>query len=650
MTVHFDTRDGIAFVTIDNPPVNATNQPVRQGLHDALARAEAGADIVAVVLACAGRTFIAGADIREFDGPPVAPHLPDLLLALERATKPWVAAIHGTALGGGLETALACAGRVASSEARMGFPEVTLGLVPGAGGTVRLPRVVPAGMALEMIATGKPVDAETALAAGLIDRIATGDPVAAAATLARDLVEGPPRLPTSQRPVRQPDDAQAFDAAAQRIEARARGQHAPVAAVQALRDAMRLPPDAALAAERALFLHLKAAPQSAALRHIFLAERAAARTDGIANAKPRDIARIGIVGGGAMGAGIAAACLLAGLRVTIIERDDSAADSGRERVTGILDDTLRRGLLSPDAHADRLAAFAARTGYAALADADLVIEAVFEDMAVKKQVFAQLDTHCRPDAVLATNTSYLDVGEIARATRDPSRVLGLHFFSPAHIMKLLEVVAPTGLDRTALATGLALARRLHKVAVIAGVCDGFIGNRIMSAYRAEAEFMLEDGALPWDIDAAMEAFGFPMGLFRMQDLAGLDISWAMRKRRAASRDPAARYVAIGDRLCEAGHFGQKTGRGYYSYDSAGTPRPNRETEALILSESARKAIPRRAFTQDEIMDRLLAAMRSEGQRILDEGIARTADDIDVVMVNAYGFPRWKGGPMFGWQR
>nr|WP_255596839.1 3-hydroxyacyl-CoA dehydrogenase family protein [Cognatishimia sp. MH4019] len=399
----------------------------------------------------------------------------------------------------------------------------------------------------------------------------------------------------------------------------------------------------ALAAERALFLRLKDDPQSRALRHIFFAERSVGKSLPDGSALPLE--HIGVVGGGTMGAGIAVAALLAGLRVTMVERDADAVAAGRTRVVEVLDGSFKRGVLSEDGHAHCLEAFSGSVDYGALAEADLVIEAVFEDMDVKHAVFEALDAVVKPEAVLATNTSYLDVGQIAQAVARPARVIGLHFFSPAHIMKLLELVIPVGADPDAVATGAALGKRLRKITVPSGVCDGFIGNRIMSAYRRACEYMIEDGALPADVDQAMRGFGFPMGIFEMQDLAGLDISWAMRKRQSATRDPAERYVDIADQLCEQGRFGRKTGLGWYLYDGK-SAQVDPEVTALIEATSARKGITRTPLSEDEIMGRILDVMQAEGRAILAEGIAARAEDIDVVMVNGYGFPRWRGGPMF----
>ncbi|MGE4612528.1 MAG: 3-hydroxyacyl-CoA dehydrogenase NAD-binding domain-containing protein [Paracoccaceae bacterium] len=645
MTVSVCTDDGIARVEINNPPVNATSQAVRQGLSDTIDEIAQNPKVRAVVLYCAGRTFVAGGDVNEFDQPPMEPHLPDICMRIEKSGIPWVAAIHGTALGGGLELAMACHGRMAAGDAKLGLPEVLLGLIPGAGGTVRLPRLVSAELALEMVAVGKPIAASAALDAGLVDRITDGDLIEAAVEYAHQMISNGDPCPTLSRPVKAPYDQAGFDAKADAILKKSRGQNSLLAAIMAIRNALGLDPKPALTTERATFFTLRADPQSKSLRHIFFAERATGRIERIKDVPARVLAQIGVIGGGTMGAGIAAACLLAGFNVIMIERDKGAAELGQKRVFDILAGSLRRGLLTQEKHSALCAAFLASTGYDDLAAADMVIEAVFEDMAVKKEVFQALQAATRPDAILATNTSYLDVNQIAATLDDPSRVIGLHFFSPAHIMKLLEIIAPEKVANDVLATGLALAKRLKKIAVVAGVCDGFIANRIMSAYRRECEYMLEDGALPWEIDRAMLDFGLPMGIFQMQDLAGLDISWAMRKRQAATRDPSQRYVDIADKLCEMGRLGRKTGKGWYDYTlSIGKVDP--EVEELILSESSRKGIIRKNIAHAEIITRILGVMQAEGGQILAEGIARNADDIDVVMVNAYGFPRWRGGPMY----
>lgn len=643
MTVTVTSNAGVAVVTIDNPPVNATSQAVRQGLVDAKRRIEGDPTIKAAVLICAGRTFIAGADIKEFGAPPKTPHLPDVVVELEGGTKPWVAAIHGTALGGGLEVALGCDYRVAVPAAKMGLPEVTLGLIPGAGGTVRLTRLIGAEPALDMMANGKPISAARARKLGLIDEISEGELLDDAVTFAKRIASTPRPAPILTRMA--DHDPTALDMKIAAIAAKARGQNSPAAVCQAVRNAVDLTATEALDAERALFLTLRDDPQSQALQHIFFAERATTKIPAIEGVTPAPLTKIGVIGGGTMGAGIAAACLLAGFDVVMIERDDAALALGMSRTKDVLAGSLKRGLISQDKFDGLGAAFTGSPAYAALANTDLVIEAVFEDMQVKKSVFQALDKACKPEAILATNTSYLDIDEIAQSIADPTRVIGLHFFSPAHIMKLLELVIPKAASPTAIATGVALGKRLRKITVPAGVCDGFIGNRIMSAYRRTCDYMIEDGAMPEDIDAAMREFGFPMGIYQMQDLAGLDISWAMRKRRAATRDPQERYVDIADRLCEMGRFGRKTGSGWYQYvDGKASIDPT--VTALVLDASERQGIQRRPMTADAIMKQILVSMRAEATAILSEGIAKTANDIDVVMVNGYGFPRWRGGPLF----
>ncbi|MEO1919103.1 MAG: 3-hydroxyacyl-CoA dehydrogenase NAD-binding domain-containing protein [Paracoccaceae bacterium] len=647
MSVTVEVDEHIAIVTIDNPPVNATSVNVRSGLLAALRQTEDNPDVSAVVLACAGTTFIAGADIREFGHTPVEPHLPDVIVTLESATKPWVAAMHGTVLGAGLEVALGCHYRMAVNSTLLGLPEVNLGLIPGGGATVRLPRLVPTEKALEMIASGKPVKAVDALNIGLIDEIAEGTLLETAIAFAKANSNQPMPTPISQRSAIQPVNQDAWQAQKTKVRNRARSASAPLAAIEAVENALTMSGRDALKAERALFLKLKDDPQSTALRHIFFAERSTTRMPRLKGIKPRSLQHIGIIGGGTMGAGIAAACLLAGIsKITLIERDNDSLQAGRVRIEDTLSASEKRGLISQSARETMLNALHVSTDYSALNDATFVIEAVFEDMQVKMEVFKQLDQFTPPDTILASNTSYLDINELARATLYPARIIGLHFFSPAHIMKLLEIIVTEEASDEALATAFALGKKLRKVTVPSGVCDGFIGNRIMSAYRRECEYMLEDGAQPEQIDAAMTAFGFPMGIFAMQDLAGLDIAWAMRKRQAATRSANMRYVDIPDRLCKARRFGRKTGSGWYDYSDNKTGKVDSVVTKLILRESARKSIKRIGFTEAKIMTRILESMQAEGEKILAENIAETPEAIDVVMINGYGFPRWKGGPMF----
>lgn len=645
MAVHVDKTGGLAFVTIDNPPVNAASQAVREGLMAAIADTESDDKVEAVVLRAAGATFTAGADVSEFDKQPMEPHLPDVILAVEATTKPWVAALHGSILGGGLEIALGCHYRVAHVKAKLGTPEVNLGLIPGAGGTVRLPRLIDPQAALTMISGGKPVPATKALSVGLIDAIAARDATEDAIALAQKAISVPLPAPLSARAPLPSPGAEAWEAEKEEIRTKARGATAPKAAVDAVQRALDLPADKALQAERQAFVDLKSSNECGALRRIFFAERTAGNLPMLKGATPAPLNAIGVVGGGTMGAGIAAACLLRGLPVTMIERDDAARTAGHDRVVGVLKNSLDRGLLDQAKHDATLAMFASSVDYADLSLADLVVEAVFEDMAVKHNVLKALDQVLRDDAIIASNTSYLDINVMAAKSAQPSRVIGLHFFSPAYIMKLVEVIITDQASPTALATGFALAKRLGKIAVPSGVCDGFIGNRIMSAYRRTCEMMVEDGAWPWDIDAAMRNFGFPMGLFEMQDLAGLDISWAMRKRKAATRDTGERYVDFGDKLCEAGRFGKKTDAGWYDYGDGRAVKSD-WVEALILGEGSRKGIARVEFSKEQLLDRILRTMQAEAEALLSEGIAQRAEDIDVVMINGYGFPRWRGGPMF----
>jgi 3-hydroxyacyl-CoA dehydrogenase len=645
--VNLEIQDGVGLITIDNPPINATSHAVRKELVETLSRAEADDAISALVLICAGKTFIAGADVSEFGKPPLDPILPDVILRLEATTKPLIAALHGTVLGGGLEVALGCHYRIAAPGTKLGFPEVNLGLIPGAGGTVRTPRLIAADRACGLISGGKPVLAASAKAWGLIDDLAPGDLRTAAIAFAKEAAKRPLPMPASRRDPMPMAETARWEDILNNLARKSRGQNAPVIAATMVRDATEMPADEALAAERTLFVSLRDSEQSRALRHIFFAERSVGKLPALRNVSPRPIDEIGVIGGGIMGAGIASSSLLAGYRVTMIERDTGALQKGIETIQTHLAGALKRGLIGQSRHDTLINSVIGSTDYGALGDANLVIEAVFEDMNVKSDVFQKLDGATRPDAVLASNTSYLDINRIADVVADPGRVIGLHFFSPAHIMKLLEVVRTDRASPEVLATAMAFGRKLGKIAVPTGVCDGFIGNRIMSAYRKHCEYMLEDGATPYEIDAAMIEFGFPIGLFAMQDMAGLEISWATRKRLAATRSPDERYVALGDYLCEMGRFGRKNGAGWYLYtDDAPNGAPDPEVIKLIEAESKKKGITRRPFGADEIIGTILSAMQTEGEKILAEGIADSPEAIDVVMVNGYGFPRWRGGPMF----
>lgn len=646
--VRYDREGEIAVIEIDNPPVNALSAAVRQGLSEAMARFDADADARIAVLCCAGRTFIAGADISEFGKPPVPPFLPDVINAIEASEKPVVAALHGTVLGGGLEVALGAHARVAVPGTRMGLPEVTLGLLPGAGGTQRLPRAVGLEAAIDMVTSGRQIGADEALRMNLIDALADGgNPREAGIAHARGLLaqgHAGRRLSDAEAPAVDPQIVESWRA---KVARSSRGQVAPLRALDTIAKGLALPFAEGLALERRAFMDLMQTPERAAMIHAFFSERRAAQQDDLKGVTPREVKRIGVIGGGTMGQGIAASALSAGLEVTLVERDDAAAAKAAAGIARMQDGAVKRGKLSQSDRDTMMAdRFRALTDDQALADADLVIEAVFESMDVKREVFARLDGICRPGAVLATNTSYLDVNEIAAATSRPGDVIGLHFFSPANVMRLLEIVVA---DRTApdvVATAFALAKRMGKIGVRSGVCDGFIGNRMLSAYRTAADHMVLDGASPYQVDRAIAGFGFPMGPYQVGDLAGLDIGYATRQRKAATRDARERVPVFADRLAEAGRLGRKTGRGYYIYDEQSPQgRPDPELEPMLDAIRADLGITPRDFTDDEIRSRYMAAMVNEGAKILDEGIAARASDIDVVLLHGYGFPRGKGGPM-----
>jgi len=646
--VKYEVEGGVAVLTVNNPPVNALGQAVRRGLYDGIERAEAQADVGAVLIRASGRTFPAGADVREFGKPPQKPLLTDVCSRIEACTKPVVAAIHGTALGGGFELALGAHYRMAARDAKMGLPEVTLGVLPGAGGTQRVPRITGAGPALDLMLTGKPIGAARAGELGLIDAVVDGQVATAGFAFARDLAaRGAKPRPTSARAQGFGDPAEYLTTIATKREAlKDSPLMAPARILDCVEAALLMPFATGLAMERAAFEDCVVSDQAQALRHAFFAQRRAAKVPELTGATLREVNEIGVVGAGTMGAGIAVACLDAGFRVTLVERDDDALARGLARVVSIYDRALAKGRITEDMRASRQSHLTATSDMGNLRHSDLVIEAVFEEMSAKQEVFAQLDGVMKAGAILATNTSYLDIDALAAATSRPWDVVGYHFFSPAHVMKLLEVVVGAQTDPNVVATGFDLAKRLGKIPVRAGVSDGFIGNRILTAYRDAADFMLEDGATPAGIDAAMRAYGFAMGPYQVLDLAGLDISCARRRRLAPLRDPNARYVAIGDRLCDVGWFGQKVRRGYYVYDDGsrgGVDDP--AVLDIIAAERAAKGIKPRAFSQEEIQLRCLNAMANEGAKLLEEGVALRPSDIDVVMLHGFGFPRWRGGPM-----
>jgi len=634
-------RDGeIAVVTVDNPPVNALKYEVRAGLTQALAHARDDDAVSAVVIACAGRTFFAGADITEFGKPPQAPSLHDVIAAIEAMPKPVVAALHGTALGGGFELALACHFRVAVPGARVGLPEVKLGLLPGAGGTQRLPRLVGPEKALQMIASGEPIGAAEARADGIVDEIVEGDLAAAAIDFALRVVrEGRPL-----RLVRDREEkliGEGFADAAEALTRRLRGREAPAACVEAVRNAIVLPFEEGLKRESELFRKLVTGDQSKAQRHIFFAEREAAKVPGIQEGtKPRPIASGAVIGAGTMGGGIAMCFANAGIPVTIVETGRDLLQKGLDRAAANYRATVSRGGLSADEMERRIGLITGVTELDAVGSADVVIEAVFEEMDLKKRVFSDLDRLAKPNALLATNTSTLDVDEIARATKRPQDVLGTHFFSPANVMRLLEIVRGAATAPDALATAVTLGRRIGKVPVTVGVCYGFVGNRMLARRSVETERLLLEGALPQEVDNAVAAFGVPMGPFAMADMAGLDVGWRIRKGRGERNE-------IEDALCEAGHYGQKTGKGYFRYDARSrTPLPDPEVEKIILETSSRLGVNRRPIGDEEIVERMIFPMINEGARILDEGIATRPGDIDVIWVYGYGWPVWRGGPMY----
>ena len=639
----------VLVVSIHNPPVNALGQAVRAGLLAAAQQAAADAAVKAVLIVGEGKAFIAGADIREFGKPAVAPSLPEVCNALESSNKLVVAAVHGAALGGGLEIALSAHYRLVLPKALMGLPEVNLGLLPGSGGTQRAPRVMGVKAATELMLSGKHLSAKAAVAAGLADQLVESeDPVAAGLAYTRELL-------AAGTAVRRTRDMEIADKAAALAELealaadtakKARGLFSPLKIIECVKAAIELPFDQGLAKERELFLQCLESPQRQGLIHAFFAEREVTKIPEAKAAAPRAFAKLAIIGGGTMGAGITVSALDAGFTVTMIERDAESIARGQANVEKVYNGLIAKGRMTEEGKAAVMARYTPSTSYDSIADVDLVIEAVFEDLEVKKAVFKELDRVCKPGAVLATNTSYLDIDAIANATSRPQDVIGLHFFSPANIMKLLEIVVPAKVSADVVATAFELAKKMKKVPVRAGVCDGFIGNRILAVYKQAADYIMEDGASPYEIDAAVRGFGYPMGPFQVTDLAGGDIGWATRKRRAATRNPAARYVEVADRVCENGWYGQKTGRGFYLYpQGARVGQPDPEVLAIVDAERAKKGVTPRSFTNEEILRRYMAAMVNEGAKVVEEGIALRPLDVDVTFISGYGFPRFRGGPM-----
>lgn len=635
------TREkGLALVTINNPPVNALSTPVRKGLLAAFSELPADPSVKAIVVRGAGSNFVAGADIKEMSAAPVPPSLPDIILEMEKCERPIVAAISGSALGGGYEFALACDYRLCDAGAVVGLPEVKIGIIPGAGGTQRLPRLVGVAKAIELITQGKRLKAEEALRLGMVDAIAYGDVVEEAKLIAARL----PKRRVSEISIGSAP-TETSEAASTALK-KSRGAKNIEIAVEQIRQSQHVPFDHAIRNEREAFLMLRESDEAKALRHLFFAERESRKIPGLGQVRPRSVKKVVILGAGTMGVGIAVSFADAKFDVVLIERDKFAAGAGFDRINAIYRRQAESGRLTQQSIDERLAKISVTDDWEFVRDADLVIEAVFEDFAVKADAFRKIDSLARNGAVLSTNTSYLDVNAIAAVTGRPEEVVGLHFFSPANVMRLLEVVRGEKTAPDVLMTGLDVARRIGKLPIVAGVCDGFIGNRIFSVYRRHAEYLMLAGVSPNEVDRAMEKFGFAMGPFAVSDLAGLDIAWAMRKRRAATRDPNERYVEVADRLCEQGFLGRKTGRGWYVYEEGTGRLPNPEVAKLLEAERAVKGITPRKFSEEEIARNLVDVMGKEGAKVLAEGVALRASDIDLVFVNGYGFPATKGGPMY----
>jgi 3-hydroxyacyl-CoA dehydrogenase len=647
------TKDGdIGIITVNNPPVNALSQHVRAGLSESFIEANSDAT-VATILICDGRTFIAGADITEFGRPMEPPNFLETLSTMENMSKPVIAAIHGTALGGGLETALCCHYRVAVPSARVGLPEVHLGLLPGAGGTQRLPRLIGAQAAVDAIANGVQINAKAAHAAGVIDELVEeGKLLEGAKAFARKIVaNGAPlkKVRDMNEKVTGVDPAIFEKARATAMQTR-RGFKAPLSCIACVEAACTLPFEQGMARERELFQELHDGVQSAAQRHIFFSERAASKVDDMPkDVKLLDVKTVGVIGAGTMGGGIAMNFANVGIPVILLETKQEFLDKGLAVVRGNYERTAKKGRLTTEQVEQRMGLITPTLNYADLGSVDMIIEAVFENMPIKKEVFAKLDEIAKPGCILATNTSTLDVDEIAAVTKRPEFVIGTHFFSPANVMQLLEIVRGAKTSFEVLATTLAVTKTIKKIGVVVGVCDGFVGNRMIHQYLAQSQYLLEEGCLPDEVDAPVYDLGFAMGPLTMSDLAGLDVGWRIRQGKGlpASLPAGQRYCEIGDRICEQGRFGQKTGGGFYNYDPTTRSKQTApEIEKLIVDYSKEKGIKRRKIDSEEVLERLMYALINEGAWILEEGIAQRASDIDVIYVYGYGVPAYLGGPMF----
>jgi 3-hydroxyacyl-CoA dehydrogenase len=645
--VTFSKEGNIGLIIVNNPPVNALSQAVRQGIKTGVEKGIADKDILAMIIICEGRTFIAGADIREFGKPMMEPFLPAVVQYIEDSPKPMIAAIHGTALGGGLEIALGCHFRIAAPTAKVGLPEVKLGILPGAGGTQRLPRLVGPQAALDMIVSGNPIAAQKAQTIGIIDEIADGDLKAAALTFAKKVISEKRPIKKISSLAAKVDNPAMFEEYAKSIARKQRGFLAPFQCIKAVQAATELPFAEGMKREREIFVELQASPQSKAQRHVFFAEREVARIPGLPADQPtREIKSVGVLGAGTMGGGIAMCFVNAGIPVVLLEVKQEFLDKGLGIIRKNYANTVAKGSLKQDVMDKRMSLIKPTLSYDDLKNVDLVIEAVFEDMAVKKEVFAKLDAVCKPGTIFASNTSYLNIDDIAAMTKRPEDVMGMHFFSPANVMRLLENVRGAKTSPEVYATAMKVGKKINKVPVLVGVCDGFVGNRMLAKRSRECGFMLEEGALPQQIDKVIYNFGFPMGPYAMSDMAGLDIGWRNRKAKFDKLSPREKANNILDKICELGRYGQKTGAGFYKYDDKRNATPDPVIEELIIKHSREVGKTRRVITDQEIIERAIYSMINEGAKILEEGIAARPLDIDIVWIYGYGFPVYLGGPMF----